>query len=209
MAFRRPPRRVGGTALAVSLVLALAGCGAVDFAGVTPSPLASTAVTQPTVSPVSEAPGTADAVGPVEDPTLLAVLPAEIDGHAVATEDGQFEEAVLDPDFVANVRSAAFMTVVTAGDLASGVVAELRPGVFSDAFYRDWRASYDDGACAQAGGVARSAEVELSGRTVHITTCAGGLRVYHTYLEDRGILVSLFSLGDGTYGERLMAGVGG
>ena len=85
------------------------------------------------------------------------------------------------------------------------MVAELEPGVWSDTFFADWRETYSDGACAQSGGVVGNAEAELDGRTVYITTCDGGLRVYHAYLEERDVVVSLFSLGEGRFGERLMA----
>jgi hypothetical protein len=81
------------------------------------------------------------------------------------------------------------------------------PGTWSEAWFRDWRDSYDEGACGQAGGVAGNAEAALGGRTVYIGTCAGGLRTYHAWLEGRGLLVSAFSVGKGRYGERLMAGL--
>ena len=87
------------------------------------------------------------------------------------------------------------------------MVAQLVPGTFSEAFFRDWRDSYDEGACGQAGGVAATAETELGGRTVYITTCAGGLRTYHAWVEERGAVVSAFSLGERRFGEQLMAGL--
>ena len=39
------------------------------------------------------------------------------------------------------------------GDFATSTVVQLRPGVYSDAFYAAWRAAYDAAACAPAGGV--------------------------------------------------------
>ena len=143
----------------------------------------------------------------VEDPSLLSIFPGEIAGHPIVTEEGQFAAAVEHGDFAAMVEAAAFGTVVGEGDLASGVVAQLIAGRFTDEFFRDWRDSYDEGACAQAGGVAGNAETELGGRTVYIGTCAGGLRTYHAWLEDRNVIVSLFSVGEGRYGEQLMAGL--
>ncbi|MEI7743577.1 MAG: hypothetical protein WCK58_07490, partial [Chloroflexota bacterium] len=96
---------------------------------------------------------------------------------------------------------------VDAGDLASGIVAQPVAGIYSDAFFRDWRETYDVGACAQAGGVGGRAEATMGGRQVVITTCAGGLRVYHTWIEQRGVIVSLFSLGERKLGEQLMGGL--
>jgi len=138
------------------------------------------------------------------DPALLSILPSAVDGAAVTAEPDSFPDAAADPDFAANVQAAVFAVVVDGGDLASGVVARLRPGVYSDAFFRDWRDTYNQGACAQAGGVVGNAEAELGGRTVHITSCAGGLLVYHAYLPERDVLISLFSLGDRRFGEQLM-----
>ena len=115
--------------------------------------------------------------------------------------------AAADPAFATNVDRAAFAVVTTPTDLASGVVAKLRDGVFGDGFFADWRETYNEGACAQAGGVATNAETTLDGRTVYVTTCAGGLLVYHAYLEEQDVIVSLFSLGEGHYGERLVRGL--
>ena len=86
-------------------------------------------------------------------------------------------------------------------------MAHLRPDVYSDAFFRDWRDSYDEGACGQAGGVAGRAQITLGGRPVYITTCTGGLRVYHAYVPEREVVVSLFSLGGGRFGEQLLDGL--
>ena len=109
--------------------------------------------------------------------------------------------------FATNIKAAAFGVVVAGNDIASAVVAKPLAGEFSDAWFRDWRDSYNEGACAQSGGVARNAEAELGGRTVYIGTCAGGLRTYHAWIEDRGLLVSAFSIGEGQFGEQLMAGL--
>jgi hypothetical protein len=140
----------------------------------------------------------------VRDDSLLAILPPDIDGNAVGVEAQSFDEAMTDPAFAEHVARAAFAVVTSPNDLASGVVAELRPDTLDDAFFTDWRESYNEGACSQAGGVATNAETQLGGRTVWITTCAGGLTVYHAAIPERNVVVSLFSLGEGRYGERLM-----
>ncbi len=143
----------------------------------------------------------------MEDPALIAVLPADLDGNQVMLESQAFSEAMADSGFAMNIEAAAFGVVVAGNDLASAVVAKPVDGVFSDAWFRDWRDSYNQGACAQAGGIVGNAEAELGGRTVYIGTCSGGLRTYHAWLEDRGLLVSAFSTGEGRFGERLMAGL--
>jgi hypothetical protein len=170
-----------------------------------PSPTASSPAPGATAR-ASEAPHTpgSSAVGVGNDPALLAILPPEIDGVPVVAEPEAFEEAMTDPAFAANVEDAVFPVVVAERDLASGVVARLRPGTFSEAFFRDWRDSYDEGACGQAGGVVGNAAAELGGRPVHITSCAEGLLVYHAWLPEREVLVSLLSLGERRFGELLM-----
>lgn len=214
--------------VAVALVtVAIAGCGSpavsISTAPSTPGTSASASASasvsatpfqaeliSPAVSPATT-PGLASSVpgaDVVMDPDLLEVLPAAVGAATVGIELESFGEAVQDPSFVANVDAAVFAIVTEAEDLASGVVAHLRPDVFSDAFFRDWRDSYDEGACAQAGGVAAHAQVGLDDdRTMYITTCAGGLRVYHAYVPERGVVVSVFSLGERRFGEQLMRGL--
>lgn len=212
---RARPRAVVVRAL-VTLLAAVSVVGACGPAGPTPEPLPTEdrsfgpqptgpVVTYDPPAPVTPEPTPGAAV--VEDDRLLAILPPDLDGVPVTAERLAFAEAAADADFAANVEAAVFPIAVTATDLASGVVARLRPGVFGDAFYRDWRDTYDEGACGQAGGVTGRVETTLGGRTVHITSCAGGLRVYHAYLASRGTVVSLLSLGEARFGERLMQGL--
>jgi hypothetical protein len=200
--------------LAVALVLA--GCGS---APVTPTPavvptapgsgsLAPAASTPP---PSTSAPGQRSGPDPAAsvalDESLLAVLPPDVGGVPIRLEPDALASALSDPDFARNVEAAAFAVAVDAGDLASGVVARLRPGVYSDALFRDWRDTYNAGACAQAGGVAGNAQADLGGGTVYVATCAGDLRVYHAYLPERGVIVSLLSVGQRRFGEQLMGGL--
>lgn len=192
-------------ALVLLAILAVGACAPTGT--VTPAPL-PTPVHSPVATVDPSAPVTPEPTPPAsvrEDESLLAILPAEVDDVPVLPEPASFADAVTFPDFVANVEAAAFAIAVRDPDLASGVVARLRPGVFSDGFYRDWRDSYDEGACSQAGGVAGRAEAQLGGRTVFIATCVGGLVVYHTYLPERDVVVSVFSIGERRLGERIMA----
>jgi hypothetical protein len=169
----------------------------------TPATATASATASSAASP-SSAPASGTSGSVALDESLLGILPPDIDGIAVGAEPDSFARAAGDPDFVRNVASAAFAVVADGADLASGVVARLRPGRYSEALFRDWRDSYDDGACARAGGVAGNAQSEMGGRTVYIASCAGGLRVYHAYLPERDTIVSLFSIGDRRFGERLI-----
>jgi hypothetical protein len=197
--------RLAATFLA-SGVLALAGCGDAPPTTSTPTAVMTPGV-EATPAPASPAVTRPRAGAVVQDPTLLDVLPESVEGVPVALEAQAFTDAAADPAFATSMETAAFAVLVDGGDLASGVVARPVPGRFSEAFFRDWRDTYNEGACAQAGGVTANAEAELGGRTVYIATCAGGMRTYHAYLAERDLVVSLFSLGERRFGEQLMAGI--
>jgi hypothetical protein len=198
--------------IAIAIELAVAACGSTGPTP-TPTPVTSSAAASvaPTSAPTSvpsSAPGSSPAAGgAVEDPSLLAVLPANVEGIDVTLEHQAFLDAITDPGFAKNVKRAAFGVAVSGTDLVSGVVAQLAPDAYSDAFFRDWRDTYNQGACGQAGGVVGNAEAQIGGRTVYIASCAGDLRVYHTWLPERGAIVSAFALGQKRLGEALMAGL--
>ena len=203
---------VAGAILVAGATL-LVGCTDASRATIGPSGAPASAV--PTARATSVAPtetAPAVTVGPgqttAEDSTLLAILPATVAGATISREPASFPEALHDRSFVANVDRAVFAVVADGDDLASGVVAHLRAGAWSDKFFGDWRASYDDGACAQSGGIVAHAETTSGGRTVYVTTCGGGLRVYHAYVADRGVIVSLFSTGPADLGGQLMGQLG-
>jgi hypothetical protein len=217
------PGRPGATfpALVLALALAAMACGAPVE---TTTPVAPTIAPTKAISPglpATEPPATnpaatdpAATLAPpspagdvVQDPSLLEILPAAINGIPVVLEEQGFADAAAVPDFAANVEAAAYGLVVDGEDLGSAVVARLDPGIYSEAFYRSWRDTYNEGACGQSGGVVGNAESQLGERTVYIGTCAGGLRTYHAWLEGRGVIVSAFSLGDRRFGELLMAGL--
>jgi hypothetical protein len=203
--------RVAPIALAAALGLVACGSavptGAPAVRSVEPAPVATSSAGSPAASAPSShglASGMATAR---EDPSLLGVLPATVGGVPVILEHQSFVDAVADPAFASNTASAAFGVAVSGSDLVSGVVARLVPGRYSEAFFRDWRDTYDAGACAQSGGVAGNAQTTLGGRTVYIGTCAGGLRTYHAWVPSRGAIVSLFSVGDARLGEQAMSGI--
>jgi hypothetical protein len=83
-------------------------------------------------------------------------------------------------------------------------VVKLKPGVYDDEFHRDWRDSFDEGVCAEAGGVEGNAEAQIDGETVYIGTCTGGVHTYHVYLEESDALVSVNAVGEARLGEELM-----
>ena len=214
--FGLPPRLV--LVLATTAILAACGGGPgttstipPDATGVLPSgPANATAAPSSTAggpaSPPASPSLSAGATVPV-DPSLLAVLPARVRGLTVGPVPDP--TGLGDPTLVANVAriAEAFAIDPASGDFAYASVIALRPGVFSDAFFRSWRDSFDIGACSGAGGVVGHAEAQIGGRTTFIGRCAGGLLTYHVRLDGRDAIVSVSSLGQAHLGEELVAGL--
>jgi len=194
---------VAGVLLALSFAVAVASCGG----GSTPSPAA--AGSQPATP---GAPGGSPAGGgsPGEkvavDETLLRFLPVQVAGFTVTFAAEATQEVLGDAALVRNATAVAYGLAVdpATGELVVAAVVKLKPGVFTDDFFRGWRTSYDQAACAQAGGVAGHAEAQLGGRTVYIGTCNGGARTYHAWLSGPGVVVSATSVGARRFGEQLI-----
>lgn len=206
------PRRLAGgslpaAVLAVALATVLAGALAACSSSTSPSPAPATPT--PTATPTTSAlpevsPGSTPAVA--LDPTLLGVLPASVAGFDL-TESPDAETAALgDPQLavVGSAMAAGIAVDASTGEFVYAVVVRLKTGAMNDAVFRDWRDSYDEGACSQANGVSGNAQAEINGNTVYIGTCAGGVRTYHVWLESSDLLVSASSVGDHRYGELLM-----
>ncbi len=201
---------VGGVVLVVAIV---AGCGG---AAASIMPAGHGPIVEPTRpphrtpapsrTPASSATAPAGS-GAAVDPSLLAILPATVDGLDVQHLPEYDAIVATDPQVRRSAERfvTAFVADPASGDFATGPLIRLRPGVMSDAFFRDWRDSFDEGACSQASGVAGHAETAIGGRDVFITSCAGGARVYHVWLAERGVLVSINSGGERGLGEKLVA----
>ena len=171
-----------------------------------PSPTpAPTAPPAPTASPTAS--------GVVVDPTLLSLLPSDIEGVALTadpdTASAIAAEGSIAPFVAAIALASAFgpLATDTPGDYVVVTVARLRPGTFSDLFYRGWRDTFDAAVCELAGGVDGHAETEISGRQTFIGTCAGGVHTYHVHLPTQDVIVSMQGLGDGRYAEHVIAGL--
>ena len=132
------------------------------------------------------------------DPALLAILPREVDGIAVIESPEGDSDALAD-DVLPTIATAAVGAVAVdaqAQDLAYALVVKLRKDAFNDGVFRDWRDSYDAGACAGESEVVGNASATVKGNTVYIGTCSSGLRTYHVWLKDKDILISVSSTGD-------------
>ena len=140
------------------------------------------------------------------DTTLLAVLPRDISSIPVIESTEGETDALSDPVLprIATAAVAVVAVDTTTSDLVYAIVVRLRPDVFTDDAYRDWRDSYDEGACGGVSNVVGHAQSTIGGNSVYIATCANGLRTYHAKLETRSILISASSTGDRRFGILLL-----
>ena len=147
------------------------------------------------------------------DPSLLDLLPPDITGVRLEPDAETAAEIATDPSLAAALQSIAVAAAFapqasdTLTDYAVATVVRLRPGVFDDAWFRDWRDSFDQGVCGQAGGVSGHAEATIDGRPVFIGTCAGDVHTWHVYLPRQDVVVSTQGIGDGRFGERIIDGI--
>ena len=162
----------------------------------------------PTASPAVVASGS-NGTATTIDPTLLAVLPPNIDGVAIAEDPDTEQQDAADPSNGTDLAALAVAVAVddASGDLAVASVVHVRPGVFSDAYFSDWRSTFDTGACSQAGGVSAHGTAVIAGRDAFTATCAGGLVTYHVHLTDRDLIVSVSSLGQRQFGRLILEGL--
>ena len=195
--------------VAITLGVAVVGC----IGAASPAPSAGPSAVASPSSAVSAPTSPSAAGGSVPwDAGLLDVLPAEVDGLPLTPESDAFAESASDPALVRDIEAGAVAFVVDPASEGYAVtfVYRLRDGVFDDTWFRDWRDSFDDGVCAQAGGVKGRAEADLDGRVTYIGSCAGGVLTYHAHLADvdGDLVVSTQSLGESRLGEQVMSDLG-
>lgn len=175
-----------------------------------PSPAA------PSTTPSDQLGSTAAASAPavasiVVDSSLVELLPPTLDGLDRQVDSSVDAAAFADPGLAAIASAAASALYVdpASGQFAFATIVRLRAASIDEASFRDYRDSFDRGACSQAGGVTGNAEAQLGGRTTYIGACAGGVFTYHTLLPAAGAILSISSAGDRRLGEKLAAAVRG
>jgi hypothetical protein len=204
------PTGRGVVALTVIALLAAlaAGCGS--------GPVISSAVPVAPATGSLTPPATAERPSPGAaaqvDPGLLTFVPSAVDGVPLTFDQETSGSIAADPSVASDAASLAVALAVVPGasaadDLAIVSVVRLRDSTRDEAWFRDWRDTYDEAACGPAGGVIGNAEAELGGGTVYIGSCRGGVRTYHTRVEGAGIVVSVTALGSRRLGEKVMAGI--
>ena len=187
----------------------------------TPGPLGASPTASPDldglVSPSGAvgSPGAASGSASVEavavDPSLLSVLPPSVGGTALTPDPDTAAQDAADPSNAADLSALAVAVAAapSSGDLAVVSVVEVRPGVFSEAYFQSWRETFDGGACSQAGGVTgNETETTIGGHDTWVGHCAGGIVTYHVHLtDDVDRIVSISSLGPGRFGELVVDGL--
>ncbi|HUQ44755.1 MAG TPA: hypothetical protein VM451_10160 [Candidatus Limnocylindria bacterium] len=209
------PQRV---ALAASLALFVAACSVISPSATgTPGPGSSAVTSSSGIStlqpPSSFGPPTATEPGDTDplilDSALLAYLPEAVDGIPVEEAPDEAALALTDPALprIATALDVGVVVDIGNGNLATATVVRLKPEAFTVDVYRQWRESFDEGACAGSGGVVGRAEADIAGRPSYVTSCVNGLRTYHVLLEDEDVLISASAIGEGRFGEKLLTGV--
>ncbi len=202
------------------------------------APVATSSVgVSPSAGATSPAPGSAGPGAVVVDPGLLRFVTPAPDGITLTFDPDTTAQVAADPTLAASAARLAVglytatrldpsalpgaddLAVVSArldpsalpgaDDLAVVSVVDLRNPAADEDWFRNWRDSYDEAACANAGGVVRHAETQVVGLTVFVGSCAGGAFTYHLRKADVGIVVSLTSVGPGRIGEKIVQGIGG
>jgi hypothetical protein len=217
-------RRRGPAVLVASVVLAvLAAACALDPS---PSPTPSTssnAASAPAAtrgSVASSAPpnpssssGSSLPVAAPDASLIAAVLGPEQSGLTFQYDAETTGRVAADPGLVRDATALGIGLYTVTGqdpvaDYAIVSVLRLRdPGSANDDWFRTYRDSYDESACAAAGGVARHAQSEIGSHTVFIGSCAGGAFTYHLRTKSDDLVVSITGVGPGRLGERLAAAV--
>jgi hypothetical protein len=208
--------------LVLPVVLTIGGCGTSQASLGSPSALppsatalasASGATATPAQSASNVAASSSTQPSLVVDARLLDVLPSEIDGVALEPDPTTALQIATDPTLAGFAEAIAVALAISPGtssgdDLAISSVIRLRPGVFSDAWFRTWRTTYDAAACEVAGGIqGQPSEVQIGGRTAYVGTCAGDAHTYHVHLADPTLIVSITSAGPRGFGELVVAGL--
>lgn len=212
-----PHRRswaLGAVAALAAIGAGVAACSGDPAATPTRAPGSSALATATAVAPATVGPPPSptppDDTSPIVlDAALLAFLPESVGGAAVTEDADEAANALNDPalpGFASAVDGAVAVDTGT-GNLVYAWVVKLRPDVFTDATFRQWRDAYDEGACAAAGGVVGRAEAEIGGRQAYVTSCVADLHTYHVWVEDQDLLISASSIGEARFGEKLLEGL--
>jgi hypothetical protein len=217
---------LAAAALAALALGALSGCGSPVPSGSAPAGSIAAATVGPPASsgpaPSASDPGASgpsgSAAAVVADPSLLALVPTK--GIKLMYDPDTTARVAADPTLATSANALAIAVATPDGELTPGSsaapgadlavvsVIRLRDPAADDAWFRDWRDSYDEASCANAGGVVRRAETTIGSVPVFVGSCAGGSFTYHARVDGGAAVISLTSIGPGQLGQSIMAALG-
>jgi hypothetical protein len=204
----------------IGLAAALVGCGTS-----TPTPAGTPSGQPSSLSPVSATPagsfaspppsqGLAVSVSPTgvaADPTLLDLVPAADAGATLTYDPSTTASVAADPSLAHDISYLAIglarPTGAAADDPNLAIVNAARVRNASsagDAWFRGWRETYDQAACAQANGVSGHAQFSVGALMVFVSTCRNGALTYHVRVGDGAIVLSITSVGPADLGRRIV-----
>lgn len=144
----------------------------------------------------------------VVDPRLLDRLPTSIERISLTPDVETAAEiaATIEADW--GIKAMAIAIYPSVEDYAVVTVARLRPDVFNEDWFRDWRETFEQGVCQQAGGVDPGhSEIDLGGHQVFRSTCIGGVVIHHLWLPESQTIVSIQGAGPLDLGRRVLDGI--
>lgn len=148
------------------------------------------------------------------DPALFEVLPDTSDVFSLTydpvTTAAIASDPALDPavDSIATGLYRLRDAAPDGPDFAIVNVVHLRAPAVEGDWFRSWRETYDEAACAQAGGVIRRAQTPVGALIVHVGSCAGGAFTYHARLNEGNVILSMTSVGPARIGQTVAERLG-
>lgn len=199
--------RSTGRILAAGIIGLLAIGSVAACGGEMPSASPTGASSSPGASePVASPTPAGSIAATVVEPGLLDILPVEVDGRDRRDDAETAAEIAADGSLQESVEAVALALFADTESYVVTTVSRLRPGVYDDAFFRDWRDTFDAAVCEQAGGVdVGHGEVEIDDRQVFRSACVGGVVIYHVHLDDPDTLLSLQGAGPVDLGALVLA----
>jgi hypothetical protein len=210
---------------AVALLLLVArpalGPGPTSSPTGVPSPASPTGVSQPASGGSSPTAPGASAATVVKGPSpsgstgalarnaeLLRILPASVANSPVKRDPDREAAALGDAGLLLNASALAAATVGDNGEnIATAILVVRRPEVSMATWFPGYRADFDAAVCEPIGGAGVTSTATIAGREVQVTECKGGATVYHVVLRRGTTILSIFDLGPGQFGRKLLEGL--
>jgi hypothetical protein len=193
-------RRRVATILALGLLVT--ACGTIQSTPSASSVAASATPSQPPTMLGTPVPAD-DSVA--VDASLLDVLPTSAADVERRDDPETAADIAASDGLAADIDAVAVALYIADDDYAVATVVRPQEGVVDDAWFRDWRDTFDAGVCEQAGGVETGrSEIKIDERTVHRSTCVGGVVIHHVYVPGAERLISIQGAGSADLGRSIL-----